>query len=325
VRSPENSSLELLEPVPQELLDSWLAEFYGHSVNIAKREVLRHRDLSYVERLWIADSLPFSLIYKLVLPPWDIEKDILERVLIPSVSNSAQLYLAAHYGPITALFLEDLGTQSLVNVGNSKIASDLGKDLAKMHRAYVYRVDELMQSGVLRMITPIDYTSLAETLIKQLKNWHLLINKDEFALQKLASTLASQLAREPISLVHGDYYAENVILHNDRLSVIDWSWFTFIGVPLLDLATITSAHAKNGNFIRFKHEIIEAYCDESARETDEVIALLPYLQALSRLLFLQWLVVRKLKGIEGTTVGPVNDLILQVVQEVVSYNKAELL
>ncbi len=321
MRSEENSSLELLEPVPQERLDSWLAEFYGHPVNIIKREVLRHRDLSYVERIWIADSLPFSIIYKLVLPPWDIEKDILERVLIPSVSNSAQLYLAAHYGSITALFLEDLGNQSLVNIGNPKIAAMLGEDLAKMHRAYVYRVDELMQTDILRAITPINYTGLADSLLKPLKDWQLLTNKDEIALMKLASSLASQFAREPISLVHGDYYAENVIWHNNRLSVIDWSWFTFIGVPLFDLATITSAHKKNGEFNSFKDQVIEAYCDESARQISDVVALLPSLEALSRLLFLQWLVERKTKGIEGTTIGPVNDVILQVVQEVISYNR----
>src|SRR5262249_6852208 len=97
MRENEAANLNLLIPAPQEKLDNWLAEFYGHSVSIEKRQVLRHRDLSYVERLWIKDGLPSSLIYKLVLPPWDIEQDIIERVLIPSVSNSAQLYLCAHY------------------------------------------------------------------------------------------------------------------------------------------------------------------------------------------------------------------------------------
>lgn len=98
--------------------------------------------------------------------------------------------------------------------------------------------------------------------------------------------------------------------------MIDWSWFTFIGVPLLDLATITMPHKKNGDFIRFKKELVEAYCFESAREVDNTMKLLPYAQTLSRLLFLHWLVERKLMGIEGTTVGPVNDLIPQVVQEI---------
>jgi len=82
---------------------------------------LRHRDLSYVERLWIADSLPQSLIYKLVLPPWDIELDINQRVLSPSVSSSPQLYLTAHHGSLTVLFLEDLGADSLLKIGNSEL------------------------------------------------------------------------------------------------------------------------------------------------------------------------------------------------------------
>jgi len=318
---PENSSLKLLEPVSQGLLDNWLAEFYGHPVKISKREILRHRDLSYVERLWISESLPASIIYKLVLPPWDVEKDILERVLIPSVSNSPQLYLSAHIGPITALFLEDLGTKSLLKVGDKKTASTLGEDLAKMHRAYIYRVDELMDSRILRTITPIDYANLTKRLSDQLSDWKLLNKEEESKLIKIAQVLASRLAREPISLVHGDYYAENVIVHNNRLFVIDWSWFTFIGVPLLDLATITSSHKKNGDFYRFKNDVVEAYCDESARQVSDVLELLPCTEALGRLLFLDWLMERKSRGIEGTTVGPVDNLILQVVQEIVNYNE----
>src|ERR1700722_8555823 len=120
VHSQEDPSLQLLTPAPQELLDGWLTEFYGRPVNISNREILRHRDLSYVERLWIADSLPSSLIYKLVLPPWDIELDINQYVLIPSVSSSPQLYLTAHHGPLTVLFLEDLGADSLLKCGSSE-------------------------------------------------------------------------------------------------------------------------------------------------------------------------------------------------------------
>ncbi len=312
----ENPSLQLLIPPPQEKLDSWLAEFYGRQVTIAGREVLRHRDLSYVERLHLADSLPQSLIYKLVLPPWDIELDLIQRVLTPSVSNSPQLYLTAHHGPLTALFLEDLGPNSLLQVGNAKFASQLGKDLARMHRAYIYRVDDLIETGILRSLTPIDYLEFSRKLTERLKEWQLVSSKNIDGLQKVSSLLASALAAEPISLVHGDVFAENVILHNDRLFLIDWSWFTFIGVPLLDLATITMPHAKNGEFVRFKDELIEAYCFESARQISDVEKLLPYTRILSRLLFLHWLVERKSNGIEGTTVGPVNDLILQVVQEV---------
>lgn len=312
----EDPSLQLLIPPPQEKLDSWLTEFYGRQVNIAKREILRHRDLSYVERLWLADSLPATLIYKLVLPPWDIELDLIQRVLIPSVSNSPQLYLTAHHGPLTALFLEDLGPNSLLHTGTPLLAAQLGKDLARMHRAYIYRVDDLIETGILRTLTPIDYSEFSHSLIEHLQGWQLISTKQIDSLRAVATLLATTLAAEPISLVHGDIFAENIIVHNDRLFLIDWSWFTFIGVPLLDLATITMPHAKNGDFIRFKDELIEAYCFESARQISDVEELLPYTRILSRLLFLHWLVERKSNGIEGTTVGPVNDLILQVVQEI---------
>lgn len=65
-------------------------------------------------------------------------------------------------------------------------------------------------------------------------------------------------------------------------------------------------------------ELIEAYCFESARDTNDVSKLLPFAQTLSRIFLLHWLVERKLNGIEGTTVGPVNNLIPQLVQEICS-------
>src|SRR5262249_15878412 len=150
----ENETLTLLTPAPEERLTAWLAEFYGKPVTIANRELLRHRDLSMVERLHITDGLPASLIYKQVLPPWQIEQDLHEHVLIPSISNSAQLYMSANCGQITAMFLEDLGTTSLLNACNADMAGRFGKELAKMHRSYSYRSDELVSVNVLPTLFP---------------------------------------------------------------------------------------------------------------------------------------------------------------------------
>lgn len=108
----EDGSLDLLTPVGEERLTSWLQEFYGKAVTVKSRELLRHRDLSYVERIELEDALPQSLIYKLVLPPWDVEQDLHERILIPSISNSPQLFMAAHQGQVTAMFMEDLGREA---------------------------------------------------------------------------------------------------------------------------------------------------------------------------------------------------------------------
>ena len=235
---------------------------------------------------------------------------------LPSVTNSPQLYLTAHYGQLTVLFLEDLGSDSLLQLGNVELAGRLGESLARMHRAYIYRVDDLMQTGILRTLTPIDYVDFTKTLGQYLSSWHLISAKEKDNLLQVGQLLATSLASEPISLVHGDFFAENIIIHNSRLFIIDWSWFTFIGVPLLDLGTITMSHKKNGHFVQFKKELIEAYCFESARDVSDVMKLLPHTQSLNRLLLLHWLVERKSNGIEGTTVGPVDNLIPQVVQEI---------
>jgi hypothetical protein len=311
----ENPSLNLLQPVPNEQLVLWLNEFYGKEVRIAERQLLRHRDLSYVERLRLADSLPDSLIYKLVLPPWDVEQDLHERILIPSISNSAQLFMSGHYGTATALFLEDLGTDLFINSATVELAAKLGEEVAKMHRAYSYRTDELIHVGVLRSLMPLDFVDFANGLSEKLSGWKLISKSEAESLAELAGVLAMKLAGEPTTLVHGDLFAENIILRGERMFIIDWSWFTILGVPLLDLATITMKHPKNGSFDQWCNEVIEAYCFESARDTKDVKALLPFAETLHRLLFLEWLVERRGRGIMGTTVGPVDDLIPKVVNE----------
>lgn len=311
----EDDSLKLLTPVPEKKLMGWLEELYGKPVKVTQRQVLRHRDLSYVERLFVLDALPESIIYKLVLPPWDVEQDLHERVLIPGLSNSPQLFMSAYHEQTTALFIEDLGPVTLEANGSHDLAVRLGEELARMHRSYCYRSDELISAGVLRALLPIDYEEFAIRLGQRLEEWQLIDREDRNDLVRVGKTLARALAGEPTSLVHGDMYAENIILRHDHLFIIDWSWFTIIGVPLMDLATLTMEHKKNGSLNRWKETLVDAYSYEAGRDVDDVRSLLPYAEALSRLTFLDWLAERRSRGILGTTVGPVDRLIPQVVQD----------
>lgn len=311
----ENITLKLLQPPPDEKLAAWLSEMYGKPVVIASRELLRHRDLSYVERLCLLDAVPESLIYKVVLPPWDIEQDLHEHILIPSVSSSPRLYLSGHYHGMTALFLEDLGRQSLVELATSESANQLGTELAKLHRSFTYRIQELRDSSILRHVLPTDYESLCGMLCSSLKSWHLMDKDQESQLTRLAQIIASRFETEPISLVHGDFYAENIIIDKNKLFIIDWSWFTIIGAAIMDLASLTMDHIKNGSLQEFRQEVIGAYCMEYSRDQDELLVQLPYAEALSRLFFLHWLVERRSRGILGTTVGPVDPLIQKVIAE----------
>ncbi|MBX9670097.1 MAG: phosphotransferase [Candidatus Obscuribacterales bacterium] len=322
---PEDPSLRLLTPAPEEKLNGWLKEFFGKPVRISHRETLRHRDLSKVERLSFEDCLPESLIYKQVLPPWDIEQDLHERILIPSVAGSAQLYMAAHHGPLTALLVQDLGTTCLKEHDvDSKTARQLGEELARMHRAYSYRTDELIQMNILRSLTPIDYEEFAaREIVEPMVGWSDMSAEDARAIGQLTHVIAHKLAGEPISLVHGDLFGENIVLHKQSLFLIDWSWFAIIGVPTTDLASLTSQHDKNGKLRKYAPEILEAYCFESGRKTEDVNAVLPYAAQLERLLFLYWLVVRKSMGILGTTIGPVENVMRIVLDDLILRERNE--
>lgn len=316
----ESSSIKLLPLIPEERLSSWLKEFYGKDISIASREVLRHRDFSYVERLKFKEALPDSLIYKLVIPPWDIEQDLHERILIPSIASSAQLFMTAHLGQTTAMFLEDLGDTYLKERADEKSAKQLGEEIARMHRAYSYRIEELVGLNILRSITPGDFSTFAGELKEQLDEWGDIDKAEGALLLRSAAQAAEALADEPITLVHGDLYAENVVCCGPKHFIIDWSWFTIISVPMIDLAALASDHEKNGELRRWSTELVDAYCFEYGRSSDSVNKLLPQGRVLERLLFLCWLVERKRRGVTGTTVGPVEGLMKRVIQEIEAHS-----
>ena len=320
----ENETLSLLCPPPEERLTAWLTEIYGKSVPIASRQLLRHRDLSYVERLRLVDAMPETLIYKVVLPPWDVEQDLHEHILIPSVSNSARLYLTGTHLGMTAMFMEDLGEKALLDgLGEDDLANKVGTELAKLHRAFTYRIAEVQSTNVLRILLPAEFVTCAEELADELSAGEpACINADQSRTIKRVGELASEkLAAEPISLVHGDLYAEKILYDGLRLYIIVWSWFTTISAPILVLATLTMKHFKNGALVEKRQEVIEAYCSEYSRNFEDTKTLLPYAEAFSRLLFLRWLAERRRRGMTGTTVGPVEILIATVIAEMSMYLK----
>jgi len=292
-RTSNNDSPNLLSPLPESRLNSWLEEFYGKSVEIDGREVLQHRDFSYVERLSFKDALPESLIYKLVLPPWDIEQDLHECILIPSIASSAQLFMSAHYGRTTAMFLEDLGSKYLRDSVSEKAARQLGEEIAKMHRAYSYRIDELIGMNVLRSVTPIDFDKNTAEVGQALAGWGCLKDGQLNLLKEISTCIAQQLAGEPITLVHGDLYAENIVCGARRHFIVDWSWFTLISVPLVDVVTLTADLEKNGDLREYADELLDSYCFEYGRKCEDVRQLLPAARVLERLFFLMWLVERR--------------------------------
>jgi tRNA A-37 threonylcarbamoyl transferase component Bud32 len=313
----ENETLNLMTPPPQERLDAWLAEMYGKQVKIRARKLLRHRDLSYVERLYIDEAMPPTLIYKVVLPPWDVEQDLHEHILIPSVSNSARLYLSGTYNGTTAMLMEDLGEVTFLDslAEHQELPQRVGTELAKLHRAFTYRIAEVKETGVLRSLLPADFETLSAEIAGELYNWNLVSDEQRTMLLELGKRLADKFADEPVSLVHGDLYAENLLFDGDHLFIIDWSWFTKISTPILDLATLSMEHFKNGALADRRAELIEAYCAEYSRNLQDTYSKLPWAELLGRLLFLEWLVERRRRGIMGTTVGPVEILIGTVLAE----------
>lgn len=314
--STENPAIKLMEPVPDKKLFSWLHEFYGKEVSIKSRDILRHRDFSYVERIQLENALPESLIYKLVLPPWDIEQDLHQRVLVPSISSSAQLFMTAHHGSTTALFMEDLGNEYMTEQANEELAQRFGEDLAKMQRSYSYRIEELLEACILRDLSPDKIIGFTDQLASEFLKTKSITNSQANVITRAAQIARERLKDETVTLIHGDLYAENIVTRKNQLFVFDWSWFTCISSALVDVASMVSEHPKNGKFAEVRTKFIEAYCYESGRKVPEIMDLIPAASAVERLQFLKWLQERKARGVLGTTVGHVDDLITTVISQI---------
>ncbi|HMO23289.1 MAG TPA: phosphotransferase, partial [Candidatus Melainabacteria bacterium] len=239
-----------------------------------------------------------------------------ERVLVPSISNSARLYMTAHHGSVTALFLEDLGNEYLTEHATAEIAQLFGEELAKMHRSYTYRMAEIIDSGIMRNLETPNIEPFTEKLVEGLMRLGNLDAVRKKTLLDAASFCKSKLKDEPPTLVHGDLYAENIVLRKDELYLFDWSWFTSIGPCMIDFASMVSDHPKNGIFRNYSKEFAEAYCFESGRKPDEILELASCGAILERLLFLSWLEERKSLGVLGTTVGHVDNLIEKVIGQI---------
>lgn len=61
------------------------------------------------------------------------------------------------------------------------------------------------------------------------------------ALARNWATVIDRLTAMPVSLVHGDFYASNILIHGHRVAPVDWE-MSGVGPALLDLAALVSGN-----------------------------------------------------------------------------------
>ena len=277
--------------------------------------ILRQRDFSVVGRVFLKSG--GSVIYKKVIAPWDCEAEIMQAVQRMNVPNTP-LLLGVNRQTGWAEFLqEDVGLTSLREKNSWKLAEYTGQQLAKTQKAI-----ENANMPLPRFIPCLDTGERIAGCFRanSLKLAKLFPDFDQLAIASLwlmGDIIGDILGNSKMGLQHGDVYGENIILKDDiNPFFIDWSYFAFVGPNVYDLATLVSGHDKNGSLIHHRQNLITGYAKTAGVSALQTENLIPAAYRLSRVLFLQWLLARVEMGIRQTTVGPVDQLILQVVAEI---------
>lgn len=309
--------LELL-PIPSfGEIESFVHHCTKANASVLSTETLRQRDFSTVTRVFLKGKSE-ALIYKSVVSPWDVEAEITQYISDCALPNIPRVLGSRKIGRRAQLLMEDLGSKSLRELNSPRMASQAGIALAQVHEKVMKQARSLPN-----VIPRLDTREKVEKLFVQNARKLATLFPDFVpeALKQLVEAgkmIASILDGMDCCLQHGDAYAENIMLRNNANPVfIDWSYFCFYGPRLLDLATLVSNHTKNASLARHRELIIHHYANYSGLSTLAVETMLPAAHRLSRLLFLQWLLVRVDRGIMHTTVGPVRPLIESVVDELI--------
>ncbi|MEU7899490.1 aminoglycoside phosphotransferase family protein [Nonomuraea sp. NPDC049152] len=135
------------------------------------------------------------------------------------------------------------------------------EDVEGRHPAMPWRDDELRRvldavDGLSAALTPapIEARTFAETHEMSFTGWRTLLHEDTtgldpWALRNLEALAALeegwQAAAEGDSLVHADLRADNLLLTDDRVYVVDWPWAS-VGAPWIDLVCMLPSVCMQG-------------------------------------------------------------------------------
>jgi hypothetical protein len=257
------------EPAPQEVLEQGLSANFGRPVRIAGLKRYPLATSSHcIDRLRVtlASGERLRVIFKRLQPGEKLygnEREVLiyRRLLDGERFNTPALYASVHDEIESRywLFLEDVGSSTL-DEGDVEEWLAAARWLAGVHASYHGRENDLRELGCLMEHGPAFYHLVGQTARRNLElagATAALVRFD--ALMVRYDSLVSYLASEPRTLVHGDVFAENLILQpGGRIRAIDWE-SAAIGLGAWDLAKLLDGWGS------MKATFLTAYLEEFER------------------------------------------------------------
>jgi hypothetical protein len=235
-------------PAPREVLEQGLSVYFGRPVRIAG---LKHRPLETschpIDRLRVtlASGERLRVIFKRLSPGEELygnEREVLiyRRLLDGERFGTPDLYASAYDEAEGRywLFLEDLGSTTLEE-GDEEEWFAAVRWLARMHATYHGREADLRALACLMEHGPSYYHTVAQSARRYLDLAGAGEALGRFdALMGRYDSLVAYLVGQRRTLVHGDLFAQNLVLQpGTRIRAIDWE-AAAIGLGAWDLARL---------------------------------------------------------------------------------------
>ena len=220
-------------PVADQTIDSRVAEYLRRQGMdpLATRVARLHGDAS--NRCYVRLTPRDGPSMVLAVHPEPFATDALPEITVGALFERLAIPVPAvvgQAGDLGILALEDLGDQTLQNW-----LTVPGGDPSRLYREAVGLIAKLQQDGAgLRAEAALPFTLAFDT---SKLTWELAFFQSEFllayrhvalapaaaeALREEFSTIAEELAAEPRVLCHRDYHSRNLMVHRNRLVVIDF-------------------------------------------------------------------------------------------------------
>jgi hypothetical protein len=205
---------------------------------------LLFKDLSQHSMLESARRFKPAFLYD---PMREIET--YQTILGPSRLGTATCYgeIVDHRAGRYGLFLEKVPGLELYQVGDLATWKRVAEWLAAMHDRFAGRTGSLAQVARLLRYDANFYRRWMDRARASLRRAEPPLPGDAWrSIERLAGNydrVTGRLARLPVTFIHGEFYASNVLVHEGgeglRVCPVDWE-MAAVGPGLIDLAALTA-------------------------------------------------------------------------------------
>jgi hypothetical protein len=257
-------------PVPREVLEQGLSAHFGRPVRIAGLKRRSQAASSHaIERLWVmlASGERLPVVFKRLQPGDELygnEREVLiyRRLLDGERFGAPALYASVHEEGERRywLFLEDVGSSTLDEGGDEEWFA-AARWLARLHGTYHGREDDLRALACLMEHGPAYYQMVARAARRNLELAGAGAALGRFdALMGGYDSLVAYLVGQRRTLVHGDIFAQNLIIQPGAgIRAIDWE-SAAIGLGAWDLVRLLDGWGS------MKAALLSAYLAEFERQ-----------------------------------------------------------